>query len=41
MSTINELTAFLRREADASRVPAAITPHDSNGALTTKDIPVA
>jgi regulator of protease activity HflC (stomatin/prohibitin superfamily) len=41
MSTINELTAFLHREADASRVPAAITPPDSNGALITKDTPVA
>ena len=41
MSTINELTAFLHREADASRVPAAIAPPGSNGSLITKDTPVA
>jgi len=41
MSTINELTAFLNREAAASRGQAPITSPDSNGAPPTKEIPVA
>jgi len=41
MSTINELTAFLNREAAASRGQAPITSPDSNGAPPIKEIPVA
>jgi regulator of protease activity HflC (stomatin/prohibitin superfamily) len=41
MSTINELTAFLRREADASSEPATVGPAPTNGAVATEDIHVA
>jgi regulator of protease activity HflC (stomatin/prohibitin superfamily) len=41
MSTINELTAFLRREADASSEPATVGPAPTNGAAATEDIHVA
>ncbi len=41
MSTINELTAFLHREAAAGHRPAAIVAADGNGSAATKDIPHA
>jgi regulator of protease activity HflC (stomatin/prohibitin superfamily) len=42
MSTINELTAFLRREADASRVPATVAPALTNGgAVITGEVPAS
>jgi regulator of protease activity HflC (stomatin/prohibitin superfamily) len=42
MSTINELTAFLRREADASRVPATVAPALTNGGgVITGEVPAS
>jgi regulator of protease activity HflC (stomatin/prohibitin superfamily) len=42
MSTINELTAFLRREADASRVPATVAPALTNGGgVPTREVPAS
>ena len=42
MSTINELTAFLHREADASRVPATVVPALTNGGgVPTREVPAS
>jgi regulator of protease activity HflC (stomatin/prohibitin superfamily) len=42
MSTINELTAFLHREADASRVPATVAPALTNGGgVPTREVPAS
>jgi regulator of protease activity HflC (stomatin/prohibitin superfamily) len=42
MSTINELTAFLHREADASRVPATVVPALTNGGgAPTREVPAS